>query len=148
MSRMVEVSEVTTNSIDANGREIGTVLKWWREPATSGGSRGDCRVDCHVVGFSNFTGAGPDYFEALREARLAMEDAGLRPCCAGARRDTWASGMQRDMGQGLTCYVLSFPRTNVRPPVLGTFDVATPDVIGSVADQEAFQKAWMATPLS
>jgi len=144
---MVEVSEVTIVSVDGDGREIGTVLKWWREATTSGASRGDCRVDCHVDGFGSFTGTSSDYFEALRMARLAMEDVGLRPCCAGARRDTWASGMQRDMGQGLTCYVLSFPRTKIRPPVLGTFDVATPEVIGIVADQDAFHKAWVASPL-
>ena len=95
----------------------------------------------------NFTGSSSDYFEALRKARLAMEDLGLRPCCAGARRDTWASGMQRDMGQGLICYVLSFPRTKIRHPVLGTFDAASPDVIGTVADQEAFHKAWVASQL-
>jgi hypothetical protein len=51
------------------------------------------------------------------------------------------------MGQGLICYVLSFPRTKIRHPVLGTFDAASPDVIGTVADQEAFHKAWVASQL-
>lgn len=147
LSRTVEVSEVRINSLDGEVREIGTVLRWWREATTSGAARADCRVGCHVDGFGTFTGTSSDYFDALRKARLAMEDVGLRPCCAGARRDTWASGMQRDMGQGLVCYVLSFPRTKILPPVLGIFDAAARDVIGTVAEQEAFRKAWMASPL-
>jgi hypothetical protein len=147
MSRLGAVSEVTISSVDADGREIGTVLKWWWEATAPDVGRGAYRVDCHVEGFGIFTGTGPDYFEALRRARISMEDVGLRPCCAGARRDTWASGMQRDMGQGLACYVLSLPRTKIRPPEAGTFDAATPDVIGTVADQEAFHGAWVASPL-
>src|ERR1039457_2545665 len=146
MSRIGKVSEATISSVDADGQEIRTVLKWWWEATTPDVRRVDYRVDCHVEGFGIFTGTGPDYFEALRRARLVMEDVGLRPCCAGARRDTWASGMQRDMADGLFCYVLAYPRTKIQPPQLGTFDAASPVLIGTVADQEAFNKAWVASP--
>lgn len=143
---MASVSEATIKAIDANGREHAARVVWdWEADATRP-RVAVYRVQCHVDGYSAFIGSAADYFAALREVRLSMERAGLRLCCAGARRDTWASGTQRDMGQGLRCYVLSTPRTAHRPSDLGIFDEASPELVGTVAEQEASFNAWAASP--
>jgi hypothetical protein len=87
-----------------------------------------------------------DLFEALRQVRLAFESRGVLLCCAGARRDVWPSGMQRDMGEGRVAYVLTLPRTAERPPRVGIFDPAPRETIATVAEQEAFARRWMDSP--
>ena len=88
-----------------------------------------------------------DLFDALRNVRSQLESRDVALCCAGARRDVWSSGMQRDMGQGLTAYILTFPRTTERPSVVKIFDRAPLEAIATVAEQEAFARAWMESPL-
>lgn len=140
------MSEATIKAVDAHGGEHATRVVWdWEADATRP-HVAVYRVRCHVDGSNVFIGSAADYFAALREVRLSMERAGLRLCCAGARRDTWASGMQRDTGQGLRCYVLSTPRTAHRPPALGIFDDASPELVGTVAEQEASFNSWLASP--
>jgi hypothetical protein len=89
-----------------------------------------------------------DLFEALRQLRRQFEARGIALCCAGARRDVWSSGMQRDMGMGRAAYILTFPRTAERPQQVNIFEPAEPDAIASVAEQEAFARAWMKSPLA
>jgi hypothetical protein len=89
-----------------------------------------------------------DCFEGLRLVRARLELDGVRLCCAGARRDVWASGMQRDMGQGLTAYVLSLPRTAERPSVVDIFEPSPPDLIATVAEQKEFYQQWLNSPLA
>jgi hypothetical protein len=120
----------------------------------------DCRIECEAIKphaqyrLRAVLGDHPaveaeagDCFAALRLIRSQFEADGIRLCCAGARRDVWASGMQRDMGQGLTAYVLSFPRTARRPPVVDIFEPALPELVGTIADQEQFYQQWSKSPL-
>jgi len=56
-----------------------------------------------------------DLFECLIVLRNQIEPLGMRACCNGARRDAWASGMQRDMGRGASVYLLrAFLRSSAR----------------------------------
>lgn len=87
-----------------------------------------------------------DCFEALRRIRTQLEIDGIRLRCAGARRDVWSSGMQRDMGMGLQAYVLTFPRTADRPEVVDIFAPAPAELVGTVAEQEQFFRAWTDSP--
>jgi hypothetical protein len=89
-----------------------------------------------------------DLFAALCQVRRQLEARDVVLCCAGARRDVWPSGMARDMGQGLKAYQLSLPRTAERPPLVGIFDPASSEDVGTVAEQEAFAQAWRDSPLS
>jgi hypothetical protein len=58
------------------------------------------------VGHS-WTAEGPDLFEAVRALRRALDPLGIRLGTNGAHRNAWASGMQRDMGEGRVVYLLS-----------------------------------------
>jgi hypothetical protein len=119
-----------------------------------------CRVDCEVIqphvryrlrvaldNRSAVEAEAGDCFEALRLVRSQFEVDSVRLCCAGARRDVWASGMQRGMGQGLTAYVVSLPRTATRPSVVDIFEPAPLELIATVADQQEFFEQWSKSPL-
>lgn len=47
-----------------------------------------------------YTATGPDMFEALVRLRRQLEPEGLMIAVQGSRRDTYPSGMARDMGGG------------------------------------------------
>jgi hypothetical protein len=84
-----------------------------------------------------------DVFECLRGIRRQVEPRGLRLCCNGARRDAWSSGMQRDMGQGLTVYILQGVPKGTRPPQVDTLDHAPCHEVVPVEEQEACYRGWL-----
>jgi hypothetical protein len=51
-----------------------------------------------------YTATGPDMFEALVRLRRQFEPDGLMVAVQGSRRDTYPSGMARDMGGGMRVY--------------------------------------------
>lgn len=71
-----------------------------------------------------WSGEAADQFEALRELRRRLDADSIVICVEGARRNSWASGMQRDMGSGMVCYQLTIPRGPGRPPQAHTLDPA------------------------
>lgn len=83
-------------------------------------------------------------FEALVRLRRQLEPDGLTVAVQGARRDTYPSGMARDMGGGMRIYVLK-PEGRARmDDLVETLDDAPPDQIGTVDEQRAFADAWLA----
>ena len=48
------------------------------------------------------------------------------------------------MGAGLKAYVLLLGQQGTRPELVDVFDAADPELVGSVADQEAHRDAWFA----
>jgi hypothetical protein len=54
--------------------------------------------------------------------------------------------VQRDMGMGLSAYILALPRTAARPEEIDIFEPAQPSAIGTVAEQEKFFEAWRDSP--
>ncbi|HEY3606445.1 MAG TPA: hypothetical protein VGL06_03045, partial [Pseudonocardiaceae bacterium] len=57
-----------------------------------------------------YTATGPDMFETLVRLRRQPEPDGLMIAVQGSRRDTYPSGMARDMGGGRRVYVLHLGR--------------------------------------
>jgi phage tail tape-measure protein len=64
----------------------------------------------------------------------------------GARRDTYPSGMARDMGGGMQVYVTRPGRHARREDSVKTLDDAPPDQIATVDQQREFAEAWRAEP--
>ncbi len=91
-----------------------------------------------------YTATGPDVFEALVRLRRQLEPDGLMIAFQGARRDTYPSGMARDMGAGMKVYVLHPGIRGRREDLVETLDDARLDDLGTVDEQRAFHDRWIA----
>ena len=87
---------------------------------------------------------GPDLFEALRTLRAKLDQEEILLGCNGARPNAWASGMQRDMGEGKTVYLCELERRG-RPPEARALDAAPLDEVATVSEQDAFHARWLAS---
>lgn len=95
-----------------------------------------CRLDRMVE--------GPRTRAALLKLRcFQLEPAGIQLCCNGARRNAWASTMQREMAAGYAVYLTRLGERG-RPPFVRTLDPAPRDDCGTVAEQQAFHEQWSA----
>jgi hypothetical protein len=117
----------------ANGSIVDTEIADRFEQAGGGEGGGDGRTLSIEV-------PGVGLFSVRWELRRQLEPLGVRVLCFGARRDTWASGMQRDMGSGSFAYLLSYPRKDLKP-MQHIFDYAPPETIGTVDEQRAYADA-------
>lgn len=90
-----------------------------------------------------YTATGPDMFEALVRLRRQLEPDGLALAVQGARRDTYPSGMARDMSGGMEVYVLRPGQPAARADLVETLDDAPPDQLATVDEQQAFADAWL-----
>jgi hypothetical protein len=86
--------------------------------------------------------SGEDLFEALNALRGALEKSGAQLLCAGARPDVFPSGMSRGMGGGRKAYVTRIGAPALRTDLVDIFDYAGPELVGTVAQQEAFHEKW------
>jgi hypothetical protein len=91
-----------------------------------------------------YTATGPDMFEALVKLRRQLEPDGLMIAVQGARRDTYPSGMARDMGGGMQVYVIRPGLRARQEDLVETLDDASPDQMATVDEQRAFSGAWRA----
>ena len=107
-----------------------------------GGRGAHLAVTCEL---GEWSGLGSDIFSAVRALMDELERVEGRIGVVGAKPNAWASGMQRDMGDGRSVYILTLPRTPGRPPSAPTLDPASLDEVGTTADQDAFQRRWMPT---
>ena len=62
----------------------------------------------------------------------------------GSRRDTYPSGMTRDMGGGMQVYIMRPGLRGRQEDLVRTLDDAPPDLIATVDEQRAFAEAWRA----
>jgi hypothetical protein len=85
---------------------------------------------------------GPDLFKALRELRRLLDPLGIRLGVNGARRDSWASGMQCDMGEGRVVYILRRGQAG-RPEQVPTLGEAVLTEIGTVKEQDEQYTRWL-----
>lgn len=93
-----------------------------------------------------YTVTGPDMFEALVGVRRQLEPDGLMIAVQGARRDTYPSGMARDMAGGMQVYVMRAGRRARREDLVETLDNASADQLATVDEQRAFAEAWRDDP--
>jgi hypothetical protein len=90
-----------------------------------------------------YTATAPDMFEALVRLRRQLEPDGLKVAVQGARRNTYPSGMARDMGAGMRVYVMRPGHRARREDLVDTLDDAPPDQLATVDEQRAFAEAWL-----
>ena len=93
---------------------------------------------------NSWAAEGPDLFEALRALRRIVDPLGIRLSVNGACRNAWASGMQRDMGEGRVVYLLTEGETG-RPPQVSTLGPASFAEVGSVAEQDELLARWLSS---
>lgn len=132
---MSEVS-TTTVKIAVDGRvERASIRYYWAK-------RGWRKRTSHVMELSHnngqtFTGRDRyDYFGAMLNLRLSLEQHGILLMCMGARRDVWPSGMQRDMAQGLCATQRSWNGKNVSHESI--FMEITPEEVALVEEQKQY----------
>lgn len=127
-----------------NGQQERTRLRAWLDGHD--GPTPCYRIEL-VVRVGNYTcpytATGPDAFEALVRLRRQLEPDGLMVAVQGARRDTYPSGMARDMGGGMKVYILQLGVPG-RPDLVETLDDAMPEQLGTVDEQKAFNSVWLA----
>lgn len=86
--------------------------------------------------------SGRDYFEALASLRRQLEESGWLLAVQGARRDTYPSGMLRDMVGARRVYVLEAGRPMSRDQLVDIFADADPADAGTVEEQRDHFLAW------
>lgn len=90
-----------------------------------------------------YTATGPDMFETLVRLRPQLEPDGVMVALQGARRDTYPSGMARDMGGGRSVYVLRPGHSASRSDLVDTLADAPIDQLATVDEQRVFWEAWL-----
>ena len=85
-----------------------------------------------------------DMFEALVRLRRQLEPDGLMVAVHGSRRDTYPSGMARDMGGGMQVYIMRPGRRARREDLVATLDDAPPGQLATVGEQRSFAETWQA----
>ena len=103
---------------------------------------GATRLELQIENVGHFLQESHNYFDALVDLRRELEPLQIKVLCFGARKDVWASGMQRDMGAGLAAYLLSAEGEG-RKPEQSIFDYAPPETIGTVDEQREFAENWL-----
>jgi hypothetical protein len=99
-------------------------------------------LEVQIQNVGSFSTESHNYFEAFINLRRELELLQIKVLCFGARKDVWASGMQRDMGAGLSAYLLS-AKGEGRKPEQSIFDYAPPETIGTVGEQQKYAESWL-----
>jgi hypothetical protein len=114
------------------------VIRWWW---TGRGPEDQYRVEMEWSGPAIEVGA-PDMFEALARIREELEPRGWFVAVQGSRLDTFPSGMQRDMGGGLSVYVIRMGEAARLDDVVDTLAAADPGLLATVAAQRRRAAEW------
>lgn len=99
------------------------------------------QVQTQSLGIMTFT--DNDMFGALSKIRLQLETKGYLLLCNAARKDAYPSKMMREMGGGRKIYLLTLRTQARREDLVDIFGPATPDQVGTVAEQHAFYESWI-----
>lgn len=83
-----------------------------------------------------------DMFDALVRFREQLEPEGWFVAVQGSRLDTYPSAMQRDMGGGLSVYVIRMGEPARSSDVVDTFAEADPALLATVEDQRRHAEEW------
>jgi hypothetical protein len=85
-----------------------------------------------------------DLFECLRQLRLLLEKHNnTMLLCNGARTDTWASNLARDMGGGRKVFITTMGNRATLADLVPTFQAATTERVGTVRDQMNYHIKWI-----
>ena len=130
-----------TASVPALEVATGSVESWVLTIETM--APHDFRMTCEGSEQRRWTIETYDVFECLMRLRHQVEAAGWLLCCNGARRDSWSSGMARDMGGGWSVYLLEGVPKGQRPPLVPTLDPVLPELAATVAQQWHWYEEWV-----
>lgn len=92
--------------------------------------------------FSGNKYTGHDIWDAFLTFRKDAEDAGKLLLCNGARKNAIQSGMSRDMGNGMTVYLVEKGKSATIENLVGVFDPALQEHVVTLAEQEAANADW------
>lgn len=120
-------------------RSTGGEQRW---PRTTSRRGRDWLITITSLDGRSWAADGPDLFRALRALRRILDPLDLRLGVNGARRNAWASGMQRDMAEGRVVYLLVEGRTG-RPEQVSTLGSAPASHVGTVEDQDQHHEQWL-----
>jgi hypothetical protein len=105
---------------------------------------GQCLLSCEYRG-TVLEASASDFFKALCQIRLHLEEEGLIPFCYGASLNFYPSGMARDMALGRVGYKLTMGRFARQQDLVSIYGEG-PDVIPStVAQQREYFNQWLAS---
>jgi hypothetical protein len=124
-----------------DGRIVDAELVYFARYSSELDAGATC-LELYIENAGDFYQESHNYFDALIELRKELEPMQIKLLCFGARKDVWASGMQRDMGAGLFAYLLSADGEG-RKPEQSIFDYAPPDKIGNVGEQRNNAEGWL-----
>ncbi|MEU3769985.1 hypothetical protein AB0E55_33410 [Amycolatopsis keratiniphila] len=134
--RLLEDREV---SVARAGDRRRARLRGWLDGYD--GPRPLYRIELFLDG-DRFTATAMDMFESLARLRRPLEPGGWAIAVQGARRDTYPSGMCRDMGGGMQIYVMRTGEKTSETDLVDTLADAELDQIVSVAEQETWHAEW------
>lgn len=84
-----------------------------------------------------------DFFEALKQLRLALEKADALLKCFGASENVYPSGMQRSMGPAVLAYRMRLGSPTSREDIVNIFEADETVIPATVGQQEAFHQKWI-----
>lgn len=101
-------------------------------------------VKCNEVKFTNKlfgeqSFKGIDLLDAFNQLRSFIEKNGFLILVNGARINVWASGMLRDMSNGISTYVLE---ENGNQHIVNIFDPCVSDIV-EFEEQKKFHNNWL-----
>lgn len=136
---MPEIHEVPI--LEPGGAVGRGILEAWEE-APDDGDRVLLRLR---FGDAEWTSRADDFFTALASLRTDFESDGSRLLIYGASKDVYPSPMIRSMGSGSKAYRLKPGEQAKTADLVSIFGTGSDVLAASVAEQEAFYAAWLAS---
>lgn len=84
-----------------------------------------------------------DLFTALCRIRIVLESQNCKICCNGARIDSWASNLGRDMGGGRKVYITTMGKLASLSDLVPTFGDCQSSKIGTTVEQIFYHRQWL-----
>lgn len=101
-----------------------------------------CTLVCRYRG-KNIEAHADDFFDALCEVRLKLEDEGLIPFCYGASLNVFPSAMSRQMSMGKAAYRMTLGKQALRSDLVQIFAEGSDVVPSTVERQREFFRGWI-----
>jgi hypothetical protein len=120
----------------------GEIRCWDNDPLAS--KPGRVRLCLEFQGRSLQAGA-ENAFHAFCALRHQLEADKIRPCCYGASKNVYPSGMCLDMGQGYVAYKLSLGDHARKANLVNIFDTGEDVDPATVEEQATFYQQWLAS---
>ncbi|GHU38247.1 hypothetical protein FACS1894192_09370 [Bacilli bacterium] len=106
----------------------------------------DCvMIELNVIS-NEYTVTNYNYFEALQELRLILEQENLQILCNGAAINVFPSPMMLGMGTGRTAYKLKMGQKAKIEDTVDIFETDDSLEFGSVSKQKEYYFEWIHTP--